>query len=47
MGECYLAVGRVDEAEAALEKTLMAREKIGPRFDTAVTRKNLGQVCEA
>lgn len=54
LGETYLAMGRLDAAEANMRKALRVRDdkatgglEMGPRCDAAVTRDNIGRVLEA
>ncbi|KAG9219669.1 hypothetical protein CCMSSC00406_0006009 [Pleurotus cornucopiae] len=46
LGELYLKMGRLDEAEDNLNKALEVRKGAGPAFDAAVTRENLAQLYE-
>jgi uncharacterized protein HemY len=47
LGEEYLAVGELEDAEAALKLAKKIREAAsGQEFDAAVTRENLGRVYE-
>lgn len=46
LGETYVAMGRLDEAEDYLGRALRVRATQGPAMDAAVTRDNLGRVCE-
>ncbi|KAF4574279.1 hypothetical protein EYR36_005612 [Pleurotus pulmonarius] len=46
LGEVYLQMGRMAEAEDNLTKALEVRNAGGPPFDAAVTRENLAQLAE-
>lgn len=46
LGEVYIRMGRLDDAERYLRLALAVRENRGPRADLACTRDNLGQVYE-
>ncbi|KAJ3488245.1 hypothetical protein NLI96_g2966 [Meripilus lineatus] len=46
LGEVYIRMGRLDDAERYLNLALAVREKIGMRNDLAGTRDNLAQVYE-
>ncbi|KAI0361587.1 hypothetical protein OH77DRAFT_1417867 [Trametes cingulata] len=46
LGELYLKMGRLDQAEEYLNKALRVRSQSGPKVDLAVTRDNLGQLYE-
>ncbi|KAL4260091.1 polyprenol kinase family protein [Pleurotus pulmonarius] len=46
LGEVYLQMGRMVEAEDNLTKALEVRTAGGPPFDAAVTRENLAQLAE-
>ncbi|KAG2154852.1 hypothetical protein DEU56DRAFT_770789 [Suillus clintonianus] len=47
LGELYLKMGRITDAEEQLRKAISVRMKIGPAYDAAVSLENLGQVHEA
>lgn len=49
LGEAMLALGRLDDAEQALMVALRCRDELGlgPKFDMAVTRENVGCLWEA
>ncbi|KAJ8482027.1 hypothetical protein ONZ45_g15097 [Pleurotus djamor] len=47
LGELYLEMGRLNEAESQFKKALAFRCQNGPVVDAAVTRDNLGGVEEA
>ncbi|KAL0951204.1 hypothetical protein HGRIS_007930 [Hohenbuehelia grisea] len=44
LGELYLKMGRLDDAETNLNLALGVRSTSGPPFDAAVTRETLGQL---
>ncbi|KAG9219668.1 hypothetical protein CCMSSC00406_0006010 [Pleurotus cornucopiae] len=46
LGEVYLQMGKMEEAEDNLTKVLAVRSAGGPPFDAAVTRENLAQLAE-
>ncbi|TFY81946.1 hypothetical protein EWM64_g2062 [Hericium alpestre] len=46
LGELYLKLERLDEAEDMLKRALHIRKVTGTAFDAAVTRENLGQLYE-
>ncbi|OJT04665.1 hypothetical protein TRAPUB_4459 [Trametes pubescens] len=46
LGELYLKMDRLDEAEEYLNKALRIRSHSGPKADLAVTRDNLGRLHE-
>ncbi|KAF9494478.1 hypothetical protein BDN71DRAFT_980569 [Pleurotus eryngii] len=46
LGEVYLQMGKMEEAEDNLTKALAVRSAGGPPFDAAVTRENLAQLAE-
>lgn len=46
LGELYIRMGRIDEAEEYLNRALRARRNDGPVEDLVATRDNLGQVYE-
>ncbi|KAI9063088.1 hypothetical protein FKP32DRAFT_1628777 [Trametes sanguinea] len=47
LGELYLKMGRLDQAEHYLNRALNVRSHAGPAADLAVTRDNLGRLYEA
>lgn len=54
LGETYLEVGKLDEAEQCFKKALKVRDdvafggqEVGPRNDAAATRDNMARVLEA
>ncbi|KAJ8455221.1 hypothetical protein ONZ51_g12564 [Trametes cubensis] len=46
LGELYLKMGRLDQAEHYLNRALRVRVSNGPAADLAVTRDNLGRLYE-
>lgn len=46
LGELYIKLGRVDDAEVNLKKAVAIRNHAGPAFDAAVSRENLAQLYE-
>ncbi|KAI0073139.1 hypothetical protein K474DRAFT_1666980 [Panus rudis PR-1116 ss-1] len=46
LGEVYIKLKRLDEAEDYLKRALAVRGEDGPTLDAAVTRDNLGRVYE-
>ncbi|KAH9898374.1 hypothetical protein C8Q73DRAFT_640977 [Cubamyces lactineus] len=46
LGELYLKMGRLDQAEHYLDRALRVRISNGPAADLAVTRDNLGRLYE-
>ncbi|RDB29550.1 hypothetical protein Hypma_015534 [Hypsizygus marmoreus] len=46
LGELYIKMGRLDEAEDNLKKAIAVRNHAGPAFDAAVSRDNLAQLYE-
>uniref|UniRef100_A0A8H8CQV9 Tetratricopeptide repeat protein n=1 Tax=Psilocybe cubensis TaxID=181762 RepID=A0A8H8CQV9_PSICU len=46
LGELYLKMGRLDEAEVFLSKAIQVRNTSGPPFDAAVSRENMAQLYE-
>jgi tetratricopeptide (TPR) repeat protein len=47
LGELYLKMGRLADAEEQLKKAVSVRLGAGPAFDAAVSIENLGRVYEA
>ncbi|KAG1757564.1 hypothetical protein EDB19DRAFT_1657979 [Suillus lakei] len=47
LGELYLKMGRITDAEEQLKKAVSVRMRSGPAYDTAVSVENFGQVHEA
>jgi tetratricopeptide (TPR) repeat protein len=46
LGELYIKLGRMDDAEVNLKKAVAVRNHEGPAFDAAVSRENLAQLYE-
>ncbi|KAI0068207.1 hypothetical protein BV25DRAFT_1987024 [Artomyces pyxidatus] len=46
LGELYIKINRLDDAEAMLNQAMAIRTVTGPPFDAAVTRDNLARVFE-
>ncbi|KAI0363911.1 hypothetical protein BV20DRAFT_1039681 [Pilatotrama ljubarskyi] len=46
LGELYLTMGRLGQAQEYLNKALRVRSQSGPKSDLAVTRDNLGRLYE-
>ncbi|TFY67438.1 hypothetical protein EVG20_g3943 [Dentipellis fragilis] len=46
LGELYIKMDKLSEAEEMLLRALKIRNEIGPQFDAAVTRENLGHLYE-
>ncbi|OBZ78943.1 hypothetical protein A0H81_01107 [Grifola frondosa] len=46
IGELYIKMGRLDEAEGYLQKALRVRSNSGPASDAAATRDNLARIYE-
>lgn len=46
LGELYITLGRLDDAETYLRKAIAIRNHAGPAFDAAVSRENLAQLYE-
>jgi tetratricopeptide (TPR) repeat protein len=46
LGELYIKLGRLDDAETYLKKAIAVRNHAGPAFDAAVSRDNLAQLYE-
>jgi hypothetical protein len=46
LGELYIAMNRLDDAERHLGLAVTIRNAEGPTFDAAVSRENLAVVCE-
>ncbi|KAA1471499.1 hypothetical protein DENSPDRAFT_837502 [Dentipellis sp. KUC8613] len=46
LGELYIKMDRLSEAEEMLQRALKIRNETGPQFDAAVTRENLGHLYE-
>jgi Flp pilus assembly protein TadD len=46
LGELYLKMGKITDAEEQLKKAVSVRMRNGPAYDAAVSVKNLGQVHE-
>jgi tetratricopeptide (TPR) repeat protein len=47
LGELYLKMGRISDAEEQLKKAVSTRTHMGPAYDAAVSMENLGQVYES
>ncbi|KAI0309168.1 hypothetical protein OF83DRAFT_1179943 [Amylostereum chailletii] len=47
LGEIYIKMGRLDEAESVLKSALETRTRMNNAFDAGVTRENLAQLYEA
>ncbi|KAG2154853.1 hypothetical protein DEU56DRAFT_770793 [Suillus clintonianus] len=47
LGEVYIKMGRIADAEEQLRKAVSVRLRTGPAYDAAVSLENLGQVYEA
>ena len=47
LGELYIKMNRLDEAEAILQSALKTRTKMKNTFDAAATRESLAQLYEA
>lgn len=46
LGEVYIKMGKIEEAERQLKRAMTARNEAGTAFDAAVTRENLAQLSE-
>ncbi|KAG2044845.1 hypothetical protein BDR03DRAFT_937357 [Suillus americanus] len=46
LGELYLKMGKITDAEEQLKKAVSVRMRNGPAYDAAVSVENLGQVHE-
>lgn len=46
LGELYIKLGKLDEAEGHLKKAVDIRSTAEPAFDAAVSRENLAQLYE-